>query len=126
MSDLPTVSLLMLDFGQVAVPASVEEHVRRCCPKSGLLAEYVERQVSRARTAYEAGEDMSAFRPEEWSTFMARFLLRSTTSPFLEAVDPAGFRDLCAEGLLIEEMHPTRYRFAVTEKGQIERREVKW
>ncbi|AYO85337.1 hypothetical protein [Methylobacterium brachiatum] len=117
MSDLPTVSLLMLDFGQVAVPDSVEEHVRRCGPKSGLLDEYVQRQVSRARTAYEAGEDTSAFRPEEWSTFMAHRLLRRSSSQFLETLDPTGFRALCAEGLLREEEHPTRYRFAVTLNG---------
>lgn len=117
MSDLPTVSLLMLDFGQVAVPDSVEEHVRRCGPKSGLLAEYVERQVSRARTAYEAGEDMSGFRPEEWSTFMAYRLLSRTSSSFIETLDPAGFRALCSEGLLREEEHATRYRFAVTLNG---------
>jgi hypothetical protein len=49
-------------------------------------------------------------------TSALRFL-RETSTAFVETLDPTGFRLLCNDGLLREEPHPTRYRFAVTRNG---------
>jgi len=69
---LPIVSFMMLDYGQVQAPASVDEAVYRSgdpkrFTRSPKFEAYLRRQNARQEAFYKAGGDLNDFRAEEWS-----------------------------------------------------------
>jgi hypothetical protein len=70
--DMPLVSVMLLDFGPVEAPASVDAAVNQSGdPKrfmrSAKFAAYLRRQNRRQEEFYKAGGDLNDFRAEEWA-----------------------------------------------------------